>query len=91
MRKLSVILIVAAAALGSYVSAQDKPVVVSEPRYVTDAMRKRISGDAPVTCLADKTEHLVTTAVAVSGKTYRCVTVFNENFSPVGAAWTLVE
>jgi hypothetical protein len=55
-------------------------------------MRKRISGETPVTCrLADKTEHLVTTTVAVGGKTYRCVTVLNENFNPVGAAWTPVQ
>jgi hypothetical protein len=91
MRMLPVVVLVGGIALGSYVSAQDKPVVVSKPQYTTDVMRKRISGDAPVTCrLADKTEHLVTTAVAVGGKTYRCVTVLNENFSLVGAAWTPV-
>jgi len=91
MKMLPVVVMVAAVALGSYVSAQDKPVVVSKPRYTTDVMRKRISGDAAVTCrLADKTEHLVTTTVAVGGKTYRCVTVVNENFSPIGAAWTPV-
>jgi hypothetical protein len=89
---LPVVVIVGAVALGSYVSAQDKPVVVGKPRYTADAMRKRVSGDTSVTCrLADKTEHLVSTTVALSGKTYRCVTVLNENFNPVGAAWTPVQ
>lgn len=89
MRMLPVVVIVGAVALGSYVSAQDKPVVVGKPRYTTDAMRRRVSGDTAVTCrLADKTEHLVSTTVAVGGKTYRCVTVLNESFDPVGAAWT---
>jgi len=91
MRMLPVVVLVAAVALGSFVSAQDKPVVVSKPRYTTDVMRKRISGETPVTCrLADKTEHLVTTEVAVGGRTYRCVTVLDENFNAVGAAWTPV-
>ena len=89
MRMLPVFVIVGAVALGSYVSAQDKPVVVGKPRYTADAMRKRVSGDTAVTCrLADQTEHLVSTTVAVGGKTYRCVTMLNENFDPVGAAWT---
>ena len=92
MRMLPVVVLVGAVALGSHVSAQNKPVVVSKPQYTTDVMRKRISGDAPVTCrVADKTEFLVTTAVALGGKTYRCVTVLDENFNPVGAAWTPVE
>ena len=92
MRMLPVVVLVGAVALGSFGSAQDKPVVVSKPRYTTDVMRKQISGETPVTCpLADKTEHLVTTTVAVGGKTYRCVTVLNENFNPVGAAWTPVQ
>ena len=91
MKMLPGVVLVGAVALGSYVSAQDKPVVVSKPRYTTDVMRKRISGETAVTCrLADKTEHLVTTAVAVGGKTYRCVTVLDEHFNPVGAAWTPV-
>jgi hypothetical protein len=55
-------------------------------------MRKRTSGETPVTCrLGDKTEHLVSTTVAFAGKTYRCIMVLNENFNPVGAAWTAVE
>jgi hypothetical protein len=92
MRMLPVVVLVGAVASASYASAQDNPVVVSKPRYTTDVMRKRISGEAPVTCrLADKTEHLVTTTVAVGGKTYRCVTVLDENFNPVGAAWTPVQ
>ena len=91
MKMMAVVVLVGAVALGSYVSAQDKPVVVSKPRYTTDVMRKRISGKAPETCrLADKTEHLVTTAVAVGGRTYRCVTVLDENFNALGAAWTPV-
>jgi hypothetical protein len=89
MRMLSVVVLVGAIALGSYASAQDKPVVVSKPRYTADAMRKKISGETPVTCrLADKTEHPVTTAVAFAGKTYRCVMVLDENLKPAGAAWT---
>ena len=91
MRMLPVV-IVGALAVGSHVSAQDKPVVVGKPRYAAEAMRERISGETTVTCrLADKTEHLVRTTVALAGKTYRCVTVLNENFSPVGAAWTAVD
>ena len=92
MRMLPVVALVGAIASGSYASAQDKPVVVYKPRYTTDVMRTRISGKTPVTCrLADKTEHLVTTTVAVGGKTYRCVTVFDESFNLVGAAWTPVQ
>ena len=92
MRMLPVVVLVGAVALGSYASAQDKPVVVSQPRYTADAMRKRISSETPATCrLADKTEHLVTTAVAVAGKTYRCVTVLDENLKSAGAAWTPVQ
>jgi hypothetical protein len=45
-----------------------------------------------VTCvLSDKREFLVDTSVAVGGKTYRCVTVLDENLKPAGAAWTPVE
>ena len=92
MRMLPLVLLVGAVALGSYASAQDQPVVVGKPRYTADAMRQRISGDLPLTCrLADKTVHPVSTTVAFAGKTYRCVTVLNERFSPIGAAWTSVE
>ena len=92
MRRLPVVVLVGAVAFGSYVSAQDKPVVVGKPRYTAEAMRQRISGETPVTCpLADKTQHPVSTTVAFAGKTYRCVMVLNENFNPVGAAWTRVE
>ena len=92
MRMLPVVGIVAAIGFVSYVSAQDKPVVVGKPPYTAEAVRKRVSGEIPRTCvLADKTEHLVGTTVATTGKRYRCVTVFNENFAPVGAAWTAVE
>ena len=91
MKKLMFVVLLCVGAFGKYVFSQDKPVVVGKPRYTTDVMRKRISGETPVTCrLADKTEYLVTTAVAVGGKTYRCVTVLNEHFNPVGAAWTPV-
>ena len=90
MRKLPVVVIICAVALGN-LFAQDKPVVVSKPRYTADAMRKRISGETLATCrLADKTEHLLATEVAFGGKTYRCVTVLDEHFIPVGAAWTAV-
>jgi hypothetical protein len=49
--------------------------------------------DAPTaTCrLADKSEHLISTTVAFSGRTYRCVTVLNENLNAVGAAWTTID
>ena len=93
MKKLPLVAIFCAVVLGNYLFAQDKPVVVSKPtpRYTADAMRKRISGETSATCrLADKTEHLVTTEVALGGKTYRCVTVLNENLIPAGAAWTPV-
>jgi hypothetical protein len=67
-------------------------VVVTRPIYTADAMRARIGGQTPasrVPCrLADKTAHPVTTEVAFGGKTYRCVTVLDESFEPVGAAWT---
>ena len=89
MRMLTIAVIAAAVAFGSYASAQDKPVVVSKPRYTADAMRKKISGDGGATCvLADKTEHPVTTTVAFAGKTYRCVEVLDEHLRPNGAAWT---
>ena len=92
MRMLLVVGLIGAVVLGSDASAQDKPVVVSKPRYTADAMRKKINAETPVTCrLADKTEYPVTTAVAFAGKTYRCIMVLNENFNPVGAAWTPVE
>jgi hypothetical protein len=91
MRMLLLAVSVGAFALGNYVSAQDKPVVVGKPRYTAEAMRQRI-GAAPVaTCRADKTEHPISTTVAFAGKTYRCVTVLNENFAPVGAAWTAAD
>ena len=91
MKMLPVFVLVGAIVLGSYVSAQDKPVVVSKPRYTADVMRKNIRRANPTCRLADKTDHLVTTAVAVGGKTYRCVTMLDENFETVGAAWTPVE
>ncbi len=92
MRVLPVVVLVGAVALGSYASAQDRPVVVSKPRYTSDVMRKQISGETPAVCrLADKTEHLVATTLVVGGKTYRCVTVLDGNFNPVGAAWTPVQ
>ena len=64
MKRLPVVVIICAVALGGYTSGQDKPVVVGKP---------------------------VSTIVAVGGQMYRCVAVLNENFSPVGAAWTPVE
>ena len=91
MKKLPLVVSICAVVLGSYASAQDKPVVVSKPQYTADAMRKKISGETSATCrLADKTEHVLTTEVALGGKTYRCVTVLNENLIPAGAAWTPV-
>ena len=93
MKKLPVVVLIGAVAFGNYLFAQDKPVVVSKPiaRYTADAMRKKISGETSAPCrLADKTEHLLTTEVALGGKTYRCVAVLNENLIPAGAAWTPV-
>lgn len=92
MRMLALAVIVGALAFGDYVSAQDKPVVVGKPRYTAEAMRQRISGTPTAPCrLADKTEHPISTTVAFAGRTYRCVTVLDENFNPVGAAWTAVD
>ena len=86
------LVLIGAVAFGSFALAQDKPEVVSKPRYTTEVMRQRVRGRIPVTCrLADNTQHRVTTAVAVSGKTYRCVFVLDENLKPAGAAWTRVE
>lgn len=93
MRILPVVVLIGAVAFENYLFAQDKPVVVSKPmpRYTADAMRKKISGETSPTCrLADRTEHLLTTEVALGGKTYRCVTVLDENLKPAGAAWTPV-
>ena len=91
MRMLPLAVIVGALAGGSYVSAQDKPVVVGKPRYTAEVMRQRMNAAPAVTCrLAAKTEHLPDTVVAFAGKTYRCVTVLDEHFIPVGAAWTAV-
>ena len=92
MRQLAALAIICTVALGNYLFAQDKPTVVDKPRYTAADMRKRISGDIPVTCvLADKTQYLVDTTVAVAGKTYRCVRVLDENLQPSGAAWTPVQ
>jgi hypothetical protein len=95
MKQLAALVIICAVALGTTSSptdAQDKPTVVGKPRYTAAEMRKRISGGIPVTCvLADKTKYLVDTTVAVAGKTYRCVTVLDENLQPSGAAWTPVQ
>lgn len=86
---LPVAMLAGAVVCGTYVSAQDTPMVVGKPRYTAEAMRQR---EATSTCrLPDKTEHLVGTSVALAGKTHRCVTVLSENFTPVGAAWTPVE
>ena len=91
MKKLPLVVSICAVVLGSYLFAQDKPVVVSKPQYTAEAMRKRIAGETAATCrLADKTEHLVTTEVSLGGRTYRCVTVLDENLIPAGAAWTPV-
>ena len=83
------------------VLAQDTPVVVSKPRYTAEVGRQRVQNtylrqsgraETPITCsLADNTSHRVTTAVALRGKTYRCVWVLDEKLKPVGAAWTPVE
>jgi hypothetical protein len=40
--------------------------------------------------LPDKTEGAVNSTVTVTGRTYRCVEVFDENFQPRGVAWTPV-
>jgi hypothetical protein len=85
-------MIVGALVFGNYVSAQDKPVVVGKPRYTGEVMRQRMSDAPTATCrLADKSEHLISTTVAFSGRTYRCVTVLNENLNAVGAAWTTID
>jgi len=96
MKTLSVLAFAGAVALGSYASAQDTPVVVKKPVYRTMIERARIGdefrSDRPATCLvADRTGHFVTTEVAFGGRTYRCVTVVDENFRPAGAAWTPVQ
>jgi hypothetical protein len=96
MKMLSVLAFVGAVALGTYASAQDTPVVVTKPTYTTQVLRARIGDDArslrPATCrLADKAEHFVTTEVALGGRTYRCVTVVDVDFNPVGAGWTPVQ
>ena len=91
--KTRLAVLAAASLFAAAALAQDKPVVVSKPiaRYTADAMRKKISGETSAPCrLADKTEHLLTTEVALGGKTYRCVAVLNENLIPAGAAWTPV-
>ena len=91
MRMLPVVVIVGAVALGSYVSAQDTP-TSPKPWYSSAEMRKRISGDIPDTCvLFDKTEHRVNTTVTVAAKTYRCVTVLDQNLQRIGEAWTPVQ
>ena len=91
MKQLAALVIICTVALGN-LFAQDKPTVVGKPRYAAAEMRKRISGDIPVTCvLADKTQYRVDTTVAVAGKMYRCVTVLDENLQPSGAAWTPVQ
>lgn len=91
MKRLPVVLILCAWPLGNYIGAQDAP-AAPKPPYTSVEMRKRISGDIPVTCLlaADKTEHLVNRTVTVAGKTYRCVSVLDEHLTRVGAAWTPV-
>jgi hypothetical protein len=92
MKMLSVTVLLGAIALGTYVSAQDTPVVTSRPRYTAADMRKQVSGEFPRTCsLPDKTTHLVTTVVTFAGKMYRCVEVFDENLRVSGAAWTLAQ
>ena len=92
MRMLLLVMTVGALAFGDYVLAQDKPVVVGKPRYTGEVMRQRMSDAPTATCrLADKTEHLISTTVVFSGRTYRCVTVLNEKLNPVGAAWTAVD
>jgi hypothetical protein len=92
MKQLAALAIICTAVFGTYLFAQDKPTVVGKPRYTAADMRKRISGELVAACvLADKTQHLVDTIVAVAGKTYRCVTVLDENLRPSGAAWTPVQ
>jgi hypothetical protein len=92
MRILTVVVIVGAVALGSYVSAQDTP-TAPKPVYTATVMRARISGDLRDRCvvLPDKTERLVNTTVTVDGKSYRCVEVLDWNFQRVGVAWTPVQ
>jgi hypothetical protein len=92
MKPLAALVIICTVASGICLFAQDQATVVGKPRYTAADMRKRISGETPATCvLADKTTYLVGTTVALAGKTYRCVTVLDENLKPSGAAWTPVE
>jgi hypothetical protein len=67
-----------------------------KPTYTSEAMLKRIRGDSTATpdradatncVLPDKTEHAVTTAVTVDGRTYRCVEVLEPNVQLRGLAW----
>jgi hypothetical protein len=95
-----VVVFVAAVALGSYVSAQDKP-AAPKPLYTAAEMRKHVRGiaaggapvsaDTPVCILSDKTVHRVNTTATIAGKAYRCVTVLDENLEPAGTAWTPVQ
>lgn len=90
MKMLPLAVIVSALAFGAYVSAQDKPV------YTAEAMRKRIQGTATVSevqrcVLPDNTQRAVNTSVTVDGKSYRCVVMLDQNFLPLGVAWTPVD
>lgn len=88
MKKLLVVAIICGVASASYVFAQDEP-AVPKPQYTRLEALKRIRPDIQISCvLSDKTEHLVSTTVTVAGRTYRCVTVLDENLNRVGAAWT---
>jgi hypothetical protein len=90
MKKLLVLATICAMPFATYVFAQDKP-ASSKPRYSATEMRKLKSDAISRSCfLADKTEHLVNTTVTVAGKTYRCVTVLDENLNRIGEAWTPV-
>jgi hypothetical protein len=84
---LPLAVIVGALALGTFLSAQDKPT------YTAEMMRKRIGGGgtAVTNCvLPDKTERPVNTTVTVDGKSYRCVDVLDQNFQWIGVGWTPV-
>jgi hypothetical protein len=87
MVRLTSAALVAVFALGGNMSAQDPaPQDSQKPRYVSEAMVRRLSGCA----LPDRTLHAVNTTVTFRGSTYRCVEVLDSNLRPSGVGWTRV-
>ena len=89
MKMLSLAVIVSAVAFGNYLSAQDKP------RYTAEAMRERVRRptvpEIQRCVLPDNTQRAVNTSVTFDGKSYRCVVMLDQNFLPLGVAWTPVD